>query len=122
MKYYKKNNQVFAFELDGSQDNLITEDMVKLPDAELDAILNPPKVKLELVVSPWQLRKALNQLGLRDAVEGLVSSSTTPRDIRDGWEFAAEWREFDPTVKIMGAALNLNANDIHAIFEVASGL
>ena len=32
MKYYKKGSEVFAFENDGSQDEYITQDMVRMPD------------------------------------------------------------------------------------------
>lgn len=42
MKYYKdKAGQVYAFELDGSQDDLIG-DKVLMTDAEVEAHLNPP--------------------------------------------------------------------------------
>lgn len=35
MKYYKLDNQVFAFESDGSQDEFITDDMVLMTDNEV---------------------------------------------------------------------------------------
>lgn len=39
MKYYiNKNKEIFGFELDGSQDHLITEDMVKITIQEIEAI------------------------------------------------------------------------------------
>ena len=42
MKYYKdKDNEVFAYELDGSQDHLITSDMVKLSAAAVELHCNP---------------------------------------------------------------------------------
>jgi hypothetical protein len=41
MKYYKKNNQVFAFEADGSQDHLITNDMVQMSSEEIAAHRQP---------------------------------------------------------------------------------
>jgi hypothetical protein len=51
MKYYQKNNEVFAYELDGSQDHLIG-DKVELPVEEIESHLNPPKtaeqVKVEI--------------------------------------------------------------------------
>lgn len=44
MKYYKlPNGEIFAFELDGSQDYLITKEMKKLTKAETDRVLNPDK-------------------------------------------------------------------------------
>lgn len=43
MKYFKKNGEVFAFESDGSQDELITEGFVKMTKSEVDRHLNPDK-------------------------------------------------------------------------------
>ena len=40
MKYYKNTeNEIFAFEDDGSQDHLITDDMVEINEAEKDQIV-----------------------------------------------------------------------------------
>ena len=41
MKYFKVNNEIYAFELDGSQDHLITDSMKELTDEEKDRHLNP---------------------------------------------------------------------------------
>ena len=39
MKHYvNKNNEIFGFELDGSQDYLITDDMVEISLEEIEAI------------------------------------------------------------------------------------
>ena len=43
MKYYRLNNEVCAFEADGSQDECITEHMVKMSDDEVDRHVNPEK-------------------------------------------------------------------------------
>jgi hypothetical protein len=44
MKYYKKlDNSTWGFELDGSQDHLITPDMIPLTDDEMESLMNPPK-------------------------------------------------------------------------------
>jgi hypothetical protein len=48
MKYYRKNTEIFAFELDGSQDNLITNDMVRLTDDEVYELENPKPSAAEL--------------------------------------------------------------------------
>lgn len=51
MKYYKgKNNQVFAFESDGSQDHLIAEALVQMTAQEIDehlaqVVAPPPKTQ-----------------------------------------------------------------------------
>ena len=43
MKYFKLNNDVYAFEFDGSQDNLITDDFIEMTDDEIDQHINPQK-------------------------------------------------------------------------------
>ena len=43
MKYYRKGSEVFAFEDDGSQDEYITQDMVRMTSSEVDKHLNPKK-------------------------------------------------------------------------------
>jgi len=48
MKYYKdKNNEVYSFESDGSQDSYIKPDMVAMTAVEVDAHLNPPTTKAD---------------------------------------------------------------------------
>lgn len=79
----------------------------------------PPEIKSdEIVVSPWQIRQALNELNLRTQVENLVKS-TSNIDIKDGWEFATEWKEFHPVIQSMGQELGLTSTQIHAIFVLA---
>lgn len=48
MKYYKLNNQVFAFEADGSQDDFIGEHLAPITEAEALAIANPPPTPEQL--------------------------------------------------------------------------
>lgn len=77
-----------------------------------------PSTPEELVVTPWQIRQALNQLGLRAQIETFVAN-TTNQDVKDGWNYATEWREFHPVVQLMGQQLGLTANQIHAVFILA---
>lgn len=63
MKHYKKpDGSIWAFESDGSQDTLITGDMMPLSDAELSALRNPPKpltqVRAEKLAQLDDARKA----------------------------------------------------------------
>lgn len=48
MKYYKINNEVFAYELDGSQDHLIG-DKVLMTAEEVEAHINPPKKEAQIL-------------------------------------------------------------------------
>lgn len=69
----------------------------------------------------WQIRKALNAVGLRDAVEIAVAQSTD-RDLKDGWERATEFRSDDAFVLNMGAALGKTEQEIHELIALAATL
>lgn len=71
--------------------------------------------------SPWKIRKALNALGLRQAVEDAVAASTD-QDLKDGWEFATEFRSDDPFVISMGAALGKSEEETAQLIQYASTL
>lgn len=71
-------------------------------------------------VTPWQIRKALNALRLRDAVEAAVAAGS--QDMKDGWEFATEVRRDDPLVVAMGAALGKSSKDLDELFALAATL
>ena len=70
-----------------------------------------------LVVTPWQIRKALNQLGLRDAVESYVASAS--QDAKDAWEFATQFERNHPFIVACGAALGKSDAEIDALFQLA---
>ena len=64
MKHYIKNNQVFAFESDGSQDKYITPDMIEMSKAEVKAHLNPPKTQQEIdeeAFAEWVIKKKADE-------------------------------------------------------------
>lgn len=57
MKYYKLNNEVFAYELDGSQDHLIG-DKILMTDEEVEVHINPPKTAEQILAEKIQEAKA----------------------------------------------------------------
>ena len=76
MKYYKLNTEVYAFELDGSQDEYITEDMLEMTEEEIDKHIHPEKYYTEEqkyaikiatfpTLSPAQFELRLLKAGLR---------------------------------------------------------
>ena len=81
----------------------------------------PPPV---YVCSPWQIRKALNALGLRDAVEQAVATATGDgaQTLKDGWEFATHFSSSDPFVISMGASLGKNEQETAELIQYASTL
>lgn len=48
MKYYKENNEVFAYEADGSQDHLVG-DKVLMTAEEVELHINPPKTEEQII-------------------------------------------------------------------------
>lgn len=74
MKYYKSENQVFAFESDGSQDDFITEDMVLMTQAQVDEHLKVEVLPLEQTLPPLtrrQFKLALLEAGLTEQIENI---------------------------------------------------
>jgi hypothetical protein len=69
MKYYiNKNKEIFAFELDGSQDHLITEDMSLISLEEIEAI-NKAKQDEYMNSLEYKLNEANSYLTATDWVE-----------------------------------------------------
>ena len=85
MKYYNLNNEIYAFEVDGSQDSFITEDMIPITWEDAQLILNPPDTRTEeekeadLTASlphltRRQFRLALHRYNLLNTVENSINA------------------------------------------------
>ena len=95
-----------------------------IAQCESDWANQPPPAPLPPPVyscSPWQIRKALNAQGLRQQVEDAVTQSTD-QTLKDGWQFATEFRSDDPFVITMGAALGMDAEQVGNLIQWASTL
>lgn len=83
MKYFKKmNGEVWAFESDGSQDHLITDEFTAMTEAEVESHINPPKsaeqVKSEKIyVIQRHLDEAARQYGYDD-IKSAVTYADEP--------------------------------------------
>ena len=88
-----------------------------------DTVIEPadPVPVPPAVCSPWQIRKALNAQGLRQQVEEAVMQSDNIK-LKDGWEFATEFRSDDPFVISMGAAVGKSEEETRQLIEYASEL
>lgn len=71
--------------------------------------------------SPWQIRKALNAAGLRQVVEEAIAQSSD-QELKDGWEFATEFRSDDLFVIAMGASLGKDEEQTAQLIQYASTL
>lgn len=87
---------------------------------EAGIVPQPPAPKPIIVVSPWQIRKALNTTGLRDAVESAVSAGDAT--VKDAWQYATEFRRDNPLVNQLGTSLGKTESDLDNLFELAQTL
>lgn len=90
MKYYKdKNNEVYAYESDGSQDAFIADDLIFIAEEEALAITNPQPTKEQLIAeAEYQKQALLNEAAaaiapLQDAVDlGIATDEERKQLIR----------------------------------------
>ncbi|WP_052760864.1 tail fiber assembly protein [Photorhabdus thracensis] len=94
MKYYKsKDNQVYAYESDGSQNDWIKPDLILVTEAEAMAIANPPPTPEQLqqhveYEKQYLLRTATEKIDIyQDAVDLSIATNSE--------KFAlTEWRKY----------------------------
>lgn len=77
-----------------------------------------PAARPHITISPWQLRKALNAQGLRQAVEDFVTNSGDA-DLQDAYKFATEWQSDNPLLLSKLGALGMTEDQMYALFELA---
>ena len=71
-------------------------------------------------VTARQIRLALSQTGLRDAVEAAIAAS--PRDLRDWWEFSIVVERGHPLVAAMIQAIGVTPEQADAVWRLGAGL
>lgn len=86
-------------------------------EIERPVVEAPPPVP---TLSAWQIRKALNQMGLRDAVEAAVAAG--PQDAKDAWAYANEFERSHPLIESFAQALGKSDEDIDALFTLGATL
>ena len=127
MKYYKKGSEVFAFENDGSQDEYITEDMVKMTIEEIDRHENPEKYLSDIEkaqlnrermprLTPIEFDIKLNNAGLYDAVQDLIKDNFEMRIAYNRATFFSRTASFVDQARI---ALGLTSEQVDAMWEQA---
>lgn len=124
MKYYKLNSEVYAFELDGSQDEYITEDMLEMTEEEIDRHIHPEKYYTEEqkyaikiatfpTLSPAQFELRLLKAGLRQQVLDYVATS---EELQIVFNRATYFSRTDPFLLEAMQALNLSNAQVDAIW------
>ena len=80
MKYYiNSKNEMFGFELDGSQDHLITNDLIEIT---LEDVIkrNEETNKIAFNELSYQEKRALEYPDFRDYLDGIVKNDQTQID------------------------------------------
>jgi len=103
---------------DGSQ-HTITELGVTPPVGSSPIKPEPTieQIRAGMRVSAWQLRRALTQLNLREAVEAAIAQSD--QDTKDMWEYSTTYERMHPMVSAIATALNKTDADIDELFNLA---
>ena len=124
MKYYKLNNEVYAFESDGSQDDYIKEGMILMTEEEVDRHVYPEKYYTEEqkyaikiasfpTLSPAQFELRLLKAGLRQQVLDYVATS---EELQIVFNRATYFSRTDPFLLEAMQALNLSNTQVDAIW------
>ena len=81
MKYYKLNNKVYAYEQDGSQDHLITSDMVAMTKVEVEVHTNPPDTTEQLYAKDKESKLlAVSQIKVTTALGNVFDGDETSQN------------------------------------------
>ena len=124
MKYFKLGNEVFAFKLDGSQDDYIKEGMTLMTEEEIDRHVYPEKyyteeqkyaIKLASfpTLSPAQFELRLLKAGLRQQILDYVSTS---EELQIVFNRATYFSRTDPFLLEAMQALNLSNTQVDALW------
>lgn len=73
-----------------------------------------------MIVTPFQAKAALAQIGKLADVEALMSDPGTPILARLAWQEAIEFRRTSPTLLMLAAQFGLTDADLDNLFEVAA--
>jgi len=125
MKYYKLNQEVYAFESDGSQDEYISKNMVKMSEDEVDRHTNPEKYlsdeeRAQLnrermpTLTPIEFDIKLNNAGLYDAVQELIKDNF---EMRIAYNRATFFSRTAPFIDQARIALGLTDEQVDTIWE-----
>lgn len=108
--------------MDRIEVNVVTGEVtvITLTEAEIAELQTRPRVVPVVSCSPWQFRKALNNLGLRSQIETYVQNA--PQDVKDGYEFATEFTTHDDLMISVGAQLGKSQQEIVEFISYAQTL
>ena len=131
MKYFKLNKEIYAFELDGSQDTYIQPNMIQMSSEEVDRHINPKKymsdeqlydiyVKSLKPLTRRQFKLVLLENDLLDAVElsiNNIEDKTTKTRMQIEYSEATEFQRTSNSVKYMCNLLGLTEEQVNQMWE-----
>jgi hypothetical protein len=130
MKYYKLENQVYAFEVDGSQDDYIKPEMVLMTSEEVYKHINPEKYLTEeqkhsiylnslKPLTRRQFKLVLLENDLLDEVELAINNiedKTTKTRMQIEYTEATEFKRNSESLLFMCQLLNLSEEQINIMW------
>lgn len=127
MKYYKLNEEVYAFEADGSQDDYITDEMIAMTDEEVEAHLDPvilddEKRAMLPALTRRQFKLALFEKSLLGAIESAINAiedDQTRARIQIEYTEATEFHRTSDSVAYMCQLLGLTDEQVDQMWEQA---
>ncbi|MEQ1321781.1 hypothetical protein [Acinetobacter guillouiae] len=136
MKYFKKNDEVYAFESDDSQDDLITKDFIKMTESEVDRHLNPAKylskaeknqIYLQSLIplTRRQFMLALVENELDEVIETAIANISDPKQrkiISIEYKDAQTFERLGESVLMMAALIGLEEQKLNSMWEKAMKL
>lgn len=136
MKYFKYENDVYAFELDGSQDHLISDQHIPMSADEIDRHINPQnylsdeeKEQLRLIqfkpLTRRQFKLALLENGLLNTVEQMIESIEDPitkTRIQIEYSESERFERTNDSVKHMIGVLDLTSDQVDEMWRYAMTL
>lgn len=123
MKYYKLNNEVFAF--DSDQLDYVKPEMVEMTEAEIKEHLNPPQPPIEETLPPLtrrQFKLALLENGLLEQVDveiAAISDPVTKQRIQIEYAESTTFERLSPAVIYMCSMLGLTDEQINTMWQQA---
>lgn len=121
MKHYKdSDNNVYAYELDGSQDAFILPGLTPITEAEADALRAPPPPGVPQTVTRFQALAALHLAGRLTAVQAIMAAPETPVIAKLAWDNALSFERNSPTLLMLAAAIGMTSQDLDALFTQAA--
>ncbi len=136
MKYFKYENDVYAFELDGSQDHLISDQHIPMTADEIDRHINPEnylsdeekeflRLSRFIALTRRQFKLALLENGLLETVEQMIESIADPTvkaRIEIEYSESERFERTNQSVQYILGVLDLTSDQVDEMWHYAMTL